>query len=248
MSLAVSAQAVRTLQHINPPRGKQQARTPPLEGRSGTLLMNSQTDVCSISPCLSLSGCGAACLKTSTVMQTCSSQTGLPATLVRLKKCFMIYIRSNTNTSVDAHGGQLICTSSSFSTLLHPNLKARIQMSASFFWTPVLLHPPLATGSRAFWQTRGPHYAPPAYKIGTYDCSSKNTGSHIGEFQKTWREWENTSLWGKWRRWSQTSSALFIHGATLETVSVKYLSVHISRGFKGITNTSNILKRANQCL
>lgn len=147
----------------------------------------------------------------------------------------MVYIRSNTNPSVDAHGGELICTSCSFSTLLHPNWKARIQMSASFFLTPVLLHLYLATGSRTFWQTRGPHYSPPPYKIGTYDWSSKNTGSHIAEFQKTWKEWENTSVWGKWRRWSQTSSSLFIHGATLETVSVKHLSVHISRDLKGIT-------------
>lgn len=74
----------------------------------------------------------------------------------------MVYIRSNTITSVDAHGGELICTSCSFSTLLHPNWKARIQMSASFFFYSSSVASSFDNWVQDILTDTGPSLLPPA--------------------------------------------------------------------------------------
>lgn len=74
----------------------------------------------------------------------------------------MVYIRSNTNPSVDAHGGELICTSCSFSTLLHPNWKARIQISASFFFDSGSVASLFGNWVQDILTDTGPSLLPPA--------------------------------------------------------------------------------------
>lgn len=119
-------------------------------------------------------------------------------------------------------------------TILWRNILHQLQcccwcLDVWLFWTSVLLHLPLTTGSRAC-------ITPPLYTIGTYKCSAEKHG-HIGKLQKSGSSGKitSTSLLGKWRRWwqifsrSHIPSPLLIIAGTLEGVSVKYLSVHTSR-------------------